>query len=487
MARAALERHAGSLGVDASSFRFESVRRSIIGTHVRGREVRGGIPVEGTSAAVHVIDGRVWQVEARPSGLPGAAAPVAIPAGVARTMGLSALGITHPYVTPRIERRLTPYGGRLVDAWHVTALSVHPAVTGTAVVESATGRPLEIRDGRRFADGSATVFDPNPIVTARDASLRQPGVDEGGVDTDLDSPELSAELRTLPLRDLDEGALLQGRLDGPYADVRGPLPFLSANLSINKSDPNFEAAMAYAHIDRIQRYFQSLGFRGAAGVNAEPQDVIAFPIVGFDNSFYQPGNDLMAFGAGGVDDGEDAEVIIHEYGHAVHDAQVPGWGAEHEGGSMGEGWGDFLAGAYYAKTSGGFQDECIMDWDATSYSDDDPPCLRRTDGTKRYPDDMEDEVHADGEIWAAFLWNLRAKLACTKADRGCARWSAKRRANVASDRVLKLVLTSHELMTTTAGFGDGVAALLTAAKALKQPTWIPLVKTSARRYGLPLS
>ncbi len=48
-------------------------------------------------------------------------------------------------------------------------------------------------------------------------------------------------------------------------------------------------------------------------------------------------------GAGGVDDGEDAEVILHEYGHAVHDAQVPGWGDTHEGGAMGEGWGDFLA------------------------------------------------------------------------------------------------------------------------------------------------
>src|SRR3712207_7035090 len=34
----------------------------------------------------------------------------------------------------------------------------------------------------------------------------------------------------------------------------------------------------------------------------------------------------VTFGNGGVDDAEDADIILHELGHAIHDNQVPGWG-----------------------------------------------------------------------------------------------------------------------------------------------------------------
>ncbi len=208
--------------------------------------------------------------------------------------------------------------------------------------------------------------------------------------------------------------------------------------------------------------------------------------------FYVDNEDEMfvsgiLFGLGGVDDAEDAEVILHEYGHAIHDAQVPGWGDEHQGGAMGEGWGDFLAGAYYARISGGFQDECIMDWDATSYSNADPPCLRRLDRNKTYPRNMTGSVHADGEIWSAFLWTLRAKLGCTETDASPECQSPRPpEANILSDRVLKLVLASHELLTTRAMFRDAVAALITTAGALGHPEWVPLIETSAAKYGLPL-
>jgi len=492
-ARHTLAAHASQLNVDATAFRFESVRRSIVGVHVRGREFRGGVPVELTSAAVHAVRGRVWQIEASPSSLSGTPVARPISSAAARDLGLAALGVSNPYHPPKVTRLLTVHGGRLVDAWHVHALSLRPAITGTAVLDAATGRLLETRDDRRFTDGTATVFDPSPTVSARNPALRQPGFDEGGVDTDLDSPELTAELVTLPLKELDESALPFGRLLGPWVDVQAPLPFQGTQLEHTRGDPRFEAAMSYAHLDRLQRYFQSMGFRGEAGVNAEPQTVIAVIVPGFDNSFYSPDDDLILFGSGGVDDGEDAEIIVHEYGHAVHDAQVPGWGASHEGGSMGEGWGDFLAAAYYARSiSKGFQDECVGEWDATSYRDpaEGPVCLRRTDEPKHYPEDMVDppEVHDDGEIWSAFLWKLRTFLGCTPNEKPKAcRRSPAQLAKVRTDRVLKLTLTSHEFMSTNADFGDGVAALITAAKALKQRTWIPVIRAAARRYGLPLS
>jgi len=332
----------------------------------------------------------------------------------------------------------------------------------------------------------------------KDKSYRQPGVDEAGVDTDLDSPELTRALSLLPIRQVDQNALVTGRLAGPYVDVQGPAPLdpLNGAFLYTRGDPRFETTMAYAHLDRLQRHFQALGFTGAAAVNAEPQNVYTLPVYGFDNSLYMGGQDFILYGNGGVDDAEDAEVILHEYGHAVHDAQVPGWGDTHEGGSMGEGFGDFLAAAYFAGSiSEGFQDTCIADWDATSYSSANPPCLRRIDTAKKYPTSMTGSVHADGEIWSGFLWDLRTLLRCPdeppeddpdwNTDPECRK--PRSDSQIMSDRVLKMILTSHEFLSTTATFSDAVAALRMAAVALERPDWDPLVVQAAQARGLPVS
>lgn len=55
-----------------------------------------------------------------------------------------------------------------------------------------------------------------------------------------------------------------------------------------------------------------------------------------------------------------------------------------------------------------------------------------------------------------------------------------------TDRVLKLMLTSHSFLTDTAEFGDAVAALRTAATALQKPKWATLVNSAATKRGLPL-
>ena len=57
----------------------------------------------------------------------------------------------------------------------------------------------------------------------------------------------------------------------------------------------------------------------------------------------------LHMGDGGVDDAEDADVIVHELGHAIQDAQVPGFGpgTKTEQAAIGEGFGDFLAAFTY--------------------------------------------------------------------------------------------------------------------------------------------
>jgi hypothetical protein len=197
--------------------------------------------------------------------------------------------------------------------------------------------------------------------------------------------------------------------------------------------------MGYYYLDFAQRYIQSLGF---STVNNR-QQVFSIDRYKKDNSYYQSSTKEITLGTGGVDDAEDADVIWHEYGHSILDNQIPGYGTSLEADSIGEGFGDYLAGSLGAQFSGGFQDECLAEWDATSYSSTVPPCLRRLDGTKHYPEAIVGEVHDDGEIWSAALWQIRTAIGGTKSDR--------------------VILQHHFLLTADTTFNQAANALVTAA------------------------
>jgi len=141
----------------------------------------------------------------------------------------------------------------------------------------------------------------------------------------------------------------------------------------------------------------------------------SFPVkidqYGGDNSFESEKPFRVRLGKGGVDDAEDAEVIVHEYGHAVHDAQVPGFGTSEQAGSIGESFGDYLAVSVGLAAAAQYgwpvqaEEACPMDWDATSYTPA-PHCIRRFD-TDLTVDDAIGEVHFDGQIWSQALWEIR--------------------------------------------------------------------------------
>ncbi len=99
--------------------------------------------------------------------------------------------------------------------------------------------------------------------------------------------------------------------------------------------------MAYFWVDRAQTYLQSLGFDDVTGIVHEPFHVKVGQYGG-DNSYQTDKPYRIRLGKGGVDDAEDAEVIVHEYGHAVHASQVPGFGTSLDAGSIGEAFGDYL-------------------------------------------------------------------------------------------------------------------------------------------------
>ncbi len=139
-----------------------------------------------------------------------------------------------------------------------------------------------------------------------------------------------------------------------------------------------------------------------------------------------------------------------------------------EADSIGEGFGDYWAGSLGAQLSGGFQDLCIAEWDATSYSSTIPPCLRRLDGTKHYPDAIVGEVHDDGEIWSAALWQIRGALGATKAD--------------------TVILQHHFLLTADTSFNQAANALVTAAISLGySPKEVKEIRTILQNRGFTIT
>ena len=259
---------------------------------------------------------------------------------------------------------------------------------------------------------AAHVFWPNPVQSLHDESLTDQN------DSDAAVPLAAYHTVTLPFLDNS------GYLNGTYASVvssTGKAARTTDDLaSLLRHDDRFEQVMAYYWVTQAQLYIQSLGFGSSLPpVNAR-QQLVRINQYGGDNSFYRPGNGRLTitFGKGGVDDAEDAEVIIHEYGHSVQDNQVPGFGSTEEAGAIGEAFGDYLSVEVTNwKTGKPADDACVADWDSTSYTPGPVHCLRRIDGTKRYPADLVGEVHADGEIWSSALYRIRNTLGAATADR----------------------------------------------------------------------
>ena len=261
---------------------------------------------------------------------------------------------------------------------------------------------------------AAKVFLPNPVQTTGDQSLSD--------QKDAASAVPASAYYNVRLTNLDGS----GYLSGDYAKIlseTGTPVYGTGPFNFTRDQDGFEQVMAYFWVTEAQKYIQSLGFGSELPAVNKRQQQIRVSQWGQDNSFQTDKQDLLRFGKGGIDDAEDGEVIVHEYGHAVQAAQIAGFGSSLEAGSIGEAFGDYLAlsvGAAVATSYGAPTKTplpCLMDWDSNAYTSTVPHCIRRTDTNKHYPEDVIGEVHADGEIWSRALWDIRQALGAYKADR----------------------------------------------------------------------
>ena len=285
----------------------------------------------------------------------------------------------------------------------LTALAGSTVLAAAVLTVSSAAPASADKTGSGSSTGTGQVFKVNPVQSSGNQGLTDM--------KDSDAAVPLSEYAQVQLRNLDGSGYLRGK----WANVQsatGTPAFSTTNTFIyTRHADQFEQVMGYFWVNQAQEYLQSLGFGSTLPGIVQESFNVKIDQYGGDNSYQTDKPYRIRLGKGGVDDAEDAEVIVHEYGHAVHASQVPGYGASLDAGSIGEAFGDYLgvtvglaAAAQYGWPVKA-EEACPMDWDSTSYTDA-PHCIRRFDrnltvATRR------GEVHYDGQIWSQALWEIR--------------------------------------------------------------------------------
>lgn len=447
--------NAALLGLGKANFKLVSERTSLSGAHLTFEQLTNGLPVFEGAIDIHVNGlGQVFLVTSN-AVTDADAQALNVAAGISPAAAIARAATRGSGIfdkTATVELQLPAAATSVLGLLHLKsgARLVYAVTAGpvTHYVDAATGVVLLTRSTVLSATGRGKVFIPNPVHTLNNAAL-----------TDRNNADYPAVGNAYRIRDLKSIKRKDGRyyLRGPHVrtvdfsksrlETCGfgvfhiglpPKSRTDLKFKYNRSQPNFEHTMVYYTIDTSQRYIQSLGF---ANMLNTPVRVDAHAL-NIDNSFYcasPVGAGFIAFGDGGVDDAEDADIVLHEYGHALQDAASNGkYGFDSEAGAMGEGFGDYWT--YSPDTTPATWANCFGDFDSEGN------CWRRLDENIVYPAGYVGEVHADGRIWSQGLRDLHTALG--------------------RDIAAKLILDSHALVPINPSFDEGLQAIIDADDAL---------------------
>ena len=419
--------------------RLTNIQSSLTGRHVRFHQYYNGIEVYSAAISVHTNrSGQIRVIHSNYFPRINISTAASLSPEGAISIAIAEAGAFDLHKPPHANLVIFPSrdAGQIGDyanayrlAYRTIVHSRQPLASWEYIIDANTGEPLHRRNLLRFADGRGRVFNPNPVVALKDFTLMDQGDSAGAIPeeayTDVILPELDGN----------------GFLDGPYVSTRltenrANEPTLAFNYL--RDDPRFEEVMVYYHVDTVGRYLKGLGFDFVDDWQIPANVHFGMTRAGF----YNDSDGSINFGDAGVDVAEDAEVIIHEYGHAILDRQVPNINRS-KGGAIHEGFSDFLAASFLSAVSDGFSDSIVFEW---AGSDDPEIYTRPVNGNKRYPKDIVGEPHADGEIWSAALWEIFEAIG--------------------RDASIRLIVESHFFLSPDVELVDGASAIFIADQEL---------------------
>jgi hypothetical protein len=242
------------------------------------------------------------------------------------------------------------------------------------------------------------IFGPDPRTTTQKVVKDR---------ADLDDPLLNQQRQRVKLNVNYVNDTF--RLATPYCVIREfdspkkPVCYsLKPAFEYTRCNDCFEQVNILYHISSLQEYVQKLGFTNLANY---PIEADANGWGGADQSSFSPFTNTLSFGEGGVDDGEDADVIIHEYSHALSNAAAPGTNIGLERKVLEEANADYFA-VSYSKSIDSTDWQNIFNWDGhNEYWSG-----RKAVSGKVYPLNLTGEIYQDAGIWTATLMQVQQKL-----------------------------------------------------------------------------
>lgn len=202
------------------------------------------------------------------------------------------------------------------------------------------------------------------------------------------------------------GTQVRYKLEGLYADVQtaGSTADIFQNLAatnsivFDNSNSTIQERTAYQAVNNIHDHLKVV-FPTFTGLDSPMETNI--DETGSCNAFFDGSSiNFYAQGGGCHATAKIADVVYHEYGHAINNARYNS-GSGMQNGGLNEGFADVWALSLTASPVLGFGWDLV---DPTIY-------VRRYDQDRKvYPQDLVGEVHADGEIIAGSFWDLYLNL-----------------------------------------------------------------------------
>jgi Fungalysin metallopeptidase (M36)/CARDB/Fungalysin/Thermolysin Propeptide Motif len=459
---ATLEQSADRLGLDNEDLDSLAVVRDYVSQstglrHVTFAQSLDGVPVFGAAVTVHVAqDGTIVRVTSSAARRAGRRGNAAVPAEGAAAAAAADVGSGAAFVPIRVggnsqharfdrgpfRREVTaslewfPIDGGARLAWHVELEPDGAPQFYDLVIDAESGELLLRRNRVLDAEGTGRVIQSN-ATQALDP--RQP--DQKPVGADGCPPPVNHELRdlTAPFRDPSTVLFNTGRLSGNNARVfrrtagtEGALGTFDGTRWIFDAPFNSAASAetsVFFSLNFAHDFFYDLGFDEAAGNfqvdNFGRGGAGGDPIIGLarasgrNNATFQPtpegssptmslflfdglgcwSQDVDGDGSLDIDGDYDNDILLHEFHHGVsHRLNTEFTG--NEAGAIGEGASDFFAYtingdttlAEYSRPGGlrGVNAKTYANWSCLLF--------------------IFCEVHANGEIWANSMWDIRERF-----------------------------------------------------------------------------
>jgi hypothetical protein len=321
MAAQVIAAHTALLRLNPQNLSLRNVRHGPAGTTLSLRQHVNGVRVLGGGVAVVLAEqGRVVRIANR--FLPFATGVATIP-GISQEEALRAAAreIGRPPETPLapIELIIYPVDGTAYLAWRVALAE------WTVFVDASGGSILGVERAVLSADGFGQVWLPNPHVARQDSTVPH-------TPTTCDFSDI---YRTVPIRGVTDsagvwqlkGPRIRHKYNGtvlPFQTTTFPPQFISTRCIGGQQDPNgrFQQTLAYYFLDNAIKYlYQHAGLVRDSCPNGQ-DDPCALPMRIVVNGPLSPHYSTISRDLNYTPDHlEDAELVFHEFGHAIHHDQ----------------------------------------------------------------------------------------------------------------------------------------------------------------------